>query len=77
MIQGKHHIPVIKTARWCSLVPLNGPVTLTTIGFRWNLNKDTLEMGKFISTSQEFDKESETAIVEIVDNTIMFSFDYE
>jgi len=75
--QGKHQIPSVRSAKWCSLVPLSGPVTLTTTGFRWNLHKDTLEFGKFISTSQEFDGHSEVATVDIADKPLLFSFDYE
>ena len=33
------------------IVPLAGPVTLTTSGFEWNLKDDKLEFGRFISTS--------------------------
>lgn len=77
LTKGKHQIPSVKSAKWCSLVPLNGPVTLTTSGFRWNLNKDTLEFGKFISTSQEFDGKSDTTTVDIADKPLLFSVDYE
>lgn len=78
LTKGKHQIPAVKCANWCSLVPLNGPVTLTTSGFRWNLNKDTLEFGKFISTSQEFDAKSDVATVEIAsDKPLLFSVDFE
>ena len=79
LLQGKHQIPAVKSAKWCSLIPLNGPVTnISTSGFRWNLNKDTLEFGKFISTSQEFDGKSDVATVEIADNKqLLFSVDLE
>lgn len=77
LTKGKHQIPSVKNAKWCSLVPLNGPATLTTTGFRWNLNKDTLEFGKFISTSQEFDGKSEQATVDIADKPILFSVDFQ
>lgn len=77
LTKGKHRIPSVRTAKWCSLVPLNGPVTLTTSGFRWNLHKNTLEFGKFISTSQEFDGQSEVATVDIADKPLLFSIDFE
>lgn len=58
-------------------MPLNGPVSLTTTGLKWNLNKQALEFGKFISTSNEFDHQSETTTVDIADKAMLFSFDYE
>jgi len=35
------------------LIPLCGPVSATTRGLKWDLNKDTLEFGKMISSSNE------------------------
>ncbi|KAI2797386.1 cAMP-dependent protein kinase subunit [Blomia tropicalis] len=62
---------------WCSIVPLNGPVMATTTGFRWNLNKQILEVGKLISTSQEFDGESIDIEVEVhSDIGLMFTINY-
>ncbi|KAJ6221688.1 hypothetical protein RDWZM_000233 [Blomia tropicalis] len=62
---------------WCSIVPLNGPVMATTTGFRWNLNKQILEVGKLISTSQEFDGESIDIEVEVHgDIGLMFTINY-
>lgn len=70
-------IPTNKHSKWCSLVPLAGPVKLSTTGFRWNLSEDSLEFGKFISTSNEFDGHSELVTVNIFDRPILFSFDYK
>ena len=39
------------------IVPLAGPATLTTRGFEWNLNKDRLQFGNFISTSNHIQEE--------------------
>lgn len=82
MLQGKHSIPTVPSARWCSLVPLNGPVRLVTTGFRWNLTaEDQLEFGRFISTSQEFDGRSAVATVEVLTERqpaggLLFSVDF-
>ena len=40
------------------IVPLAGPVTLTTRGFEWNLDNDTLRFGHFISTSNHILEET-------------------
>ena len=45
--------PQICTTHMCGLVPLLKPVTLTTKGLKWDLDKTTLAMGDFISTSNE------------------------
>ncbi|KAH9391377.1 cAMP-dependent protein kinase subunit [Tyrophagus putrescentiae] len=82
VLQGKHRIPTVPSARWCSLVPLNGPVRLVTTGFRWNLTaEDQLEFGRFISTSQEFDGRSAVATVEVLTERqpaggLLFSVDF-
>lgn len=49
---------------WCSLVPLTGDVVTSTTGLKWNLNRDTLKFGSFISTSNEFASRSTTVSVE-------------
>lgn len=41
------------TTNVCGLLPLLKPVSLKTKGLRWNLNGQTLAMGKFISSSNE------------------------
>lgn len=75
--KGKHIIPIYPMAKWCSLVPLNGPVTLSTTGFRWNLTNDVLEFGKFISTSNQFSKDAHNVTVTCFNKPILFSFDFE
>ena len=53
--KGKHvvYVPVSKGyfTKYAGLVPLAGPVILTTAGFEWNLNDERLEFGHFVSTS--------------------------
>ncbi|KAF7490151.1 thiamine pyrophosphokinase 1 [Sarcoptes scabiei] len=73
--EGFHKIPSQKLANWCSLIPLCGPVTLTTTGFRWNLDREILEFGKFISTSNEFDPSSDEITIDVIDNSVLFSTD--
>lgn len=55
LAQGKHlvHAPISKKyfTKYSGLIPLAGPITLTTAGFEWNLQDEELEFGKFISTS--------------------------
>lgn len=70
-----HTIPVVTDAQWCSLVPLDGPVELTTTGLKWNLNKSILKFGQFISTSNEFDANADHVQISIPEgqNAILFS----
>lgn len=76
LTEGYHRLPVVKSASWCSLVPLNGPSKVSTTNFRWNLSEQTLEFGKFISTSQEFQKDCDYVTVQIFDRPLLFSFEF-
>jgi len=40
--------------RYCGLIPLAQPAQVTTHGLKWNLNRQTIQFGKFISSSNEF-----------------------
>lgn len=68
-------MPTIAQAKWVSLMPLCGKATLTTTGLRWNLNGQTLEFGKLVSSSNEFDPNFKVVTVE-VDEQILFSIDF-
>lgn len=72
-----HVIPVHRAGQWCSLVPLEGAVKLTTTGFRWNLSQDVLQFEKFISTSNEFASDSDQVTIKCCDKPLLFSFDYK
>lgn len=39
----------------CGLIAIGGPTKITTLGFKWDLNRKTLIFGNFISTSNEFE----------------------
>jgi thiamine pyrophosphokinase len=45
----------VHRGRYCGLVPLAQPVQVSTYGLKWNLNRQTIQFGKFISSSNEFD----------------------
>jgi thiamine pyrophosphokinase len=40
--------------KYCGLFPMGRPAVVTTRGLKWNLNRQLLEFGKFISSSNEF-----------------------
>lgn len=75
IFKGFHRIPTFTQSKWVSLMPLRGRTTLTTTGLRWNLNGETLEFGKLVSSSNEFDPNFNVVTVE-VDEQILFSIDY-
>ncbi|XP_054165355.1 thiamin pyrophosphokinase 1-like [Oppia nitens] len=72
--KGTHVIDSCKKSKWCSLVPVGAPTTVTTQGFRWNLTNDTMSFGSLISTSNEFDENDRTVRVE-TDRPLLFSMD--
>lgn len=41
--------------KYCGLFPLAKPAMVTTSGLKWNLSKQLLTFGSFISSSNEFD----------------------
>lgn len=45
----------VHRGRYCGLIPLAQPVQVTTHGLKWNLKRQTIQFGKFISSSNEFD----------------------
>ncbi|CAH1773541.1 unnamed protein product [Owenia fusiformis] len=54
LTQGQHQIHVEKENRgdWCGFLPIGGRcASVTTTGFKWNLNGDAMEFGGLISSS--------------------------
>ena len=41
--------------KYCGFFPLAKSAQVTTRGLKWNLNKQSLKFGSFISSSNEFD----------------------
>lgn len=41
--------------RHCGLIAIGAPTKVTTLGFKWDLDRKTLRFGNFISTSNEFE----------------------
>jgi thiamine pyrophosphokinase len=41
--------------KYCGFFPLGKPACVTTQGLKWNLNRDNLRFGTFVSSSNEFD----------------------
>lgn len=75
--KGSHRIPKISDSKWCSLIPLCGPVKIKTIGLHWNLDKNSmLEFGKFISSSNEFDQNNNTVMVDVDEKPVLFSTEF-
>ncbi len=44
----------VHRGQYCGLIPLARPIQVTTQGLKWNLNRQTIEFGKFISSSNEY-----------------------
>jgi len=64
--------------KYCSLIPIGTPCTLTTQGLKWNLNDDILAFGKLVSTSNEIDKSNNTKVISITNSeTIVWSMEFE
>nr|XP_027194868.1 thiamin pyrophosphokinase 1-like [Dermatophagoides pteronyssinus] len=75
--KGSHRISKISNSKWCSLIPLCGPVKIKTIGLHWNLDKNSmLEFGKFISSSNEFDQNNNTVMVDVDEKPVLFSTEF-
>lgn len=58
---GDHCIEVpsdlVRAQRWCSYVPIGGTCTVTTTGFKWNLDSHPVQFGGMISTSNTYASE--------------------
>ena len=56
---GRHkiHIDERGFGRWCGLIPFGKPAYVTTTGLKWDMICQKLEVGVFISTSNQFTDE--------------------
>ena len=57
----------------CGLVPLVECPHVTTSGFRWNVEDETLAFGKLVSTSNEFAVDVDFAKVNNPENPLLFT----
>lgn len=60
--------------KYCGFFPLAKSALVTTRGLKWNLNKQTLKFGSFVSSSNEFDfSDGESLLTkENISNEIVF-----
>lgn len=72
VLTGTKSIRTNPKANWCSLAPIGEPCVITTTGFRWDMTDFELRFGKFVSTSNEFDKTKEFCTVN-TEKPIFFS----
>lgn len=64
--------------KYCSLIPLGAPCTLTTEGLKWNLKNDILAFGKLVSTSNEIDESNKAKVISITNSeTLVWSMEFE
>ena len=63
----------------CGLLPIGHRVDqITTTGLKWNLNGDALEIGQFISSSNQIcDNNEEKSITVVTSQAILFCWSYE
>lgn len=77
ILQNVHHSIVSNPhSKWCSLIPIGNPCTVTTTGLKWNLTNDKLEFGGIISSSNEFNF-SEKLVTVVPNNTLLWSLDFD
>lgn len=77
--EGEHKIDIPKKLRedkeWCALVPIGNPAMVTTRGLKWNLDKQILEFGHLISTSNTYN--GDEFVIVINDNTVLWLMSIE
>ncbi|XP_015792549.1 thiamin pyrophosphokinase 1 [Tetranychus urticae] len=76
MKKGRHEIVSNSQPKWLSIVPFDGPATITSSGLLYNMNKMTLSFSSILSTSNQFAKSDEKAILEVEDNPVLWSQHY-
>lgn len=57
------YIPECVKNLWCSLIPIANSAIVTTKGLKWNLDKDKMEFGGIVSTSNTYDSKSDVVQV--------------
>ncbi len=76
LVEGTHkiHIPESIKHRWCALIPIGSKCQATTKGLKWNLNNTVMEFGGLVSTSNTYNPDNFTGIVEITtDSPLLWS----